>query len=149
MGFSPDITEAQKRLFDPDQDAASVLSDWLERNQPCIFRRAAAKLKLIRFCILRESDLTSDDVTLDIIQNARLRWTKDAFDGKASAFVILLISPAIVNAVPNANVQDIAHRLTSRNFAIPGGSAGYRSSRASVAGKAWARKNDMGMVGWS
>jgi hypothetical protein len=113
VGFSDDIVEAQKRLFDPREDAASVLSDWLELNQPCIFGRAAAKLKLIRFCILRESDLTSDAATRDIIQNARLKWIKDAFDGKASAFVILLISPRIAHAVPDGTVRDIAHRLTS------------------------------------
>jgi hypothetical protein len=70
-GFSADLDEAQRALFDPTNDAESVLSQWIQSNQPCLFGRTAAKLGLLRYCILRESDLSSDENVRDLIQTAR------------------------------------------------------------------------------
>src|SRR5262245_27033353 len=110
-GFSPDLEEAQQGLFEAATDEATILSNWLQRHQPCLFGRAAAKLALIRYCILHERDLISDTQVCDKIQEARRQWTADAFYGRASGFVLLLVSPRISKAIPSPEVLDVAHRL--------------------------------------
>lgn len=110
-GFSPEIVAAQTDLFDSSKDPIPVVSRWIQRHQPCLFGRLAAKLNLIHYCILREDDLTCDESVRDQIQGCRRRWIRDAFEGKASAFVILLISPRIAHAVPDEHVAALAHRL--------------------------------------
>jgi hypothetical protein len=111
IGFSSEMAEAQNRMFDPAVDAESVLAGWLQAHQPCLFGRVAAKLGLIRYCILRESDLTSDRAVRDLIQTARRRWTREAFDGRASGFIVLLISPRLASAAPDEYVAAMAHNL--------------------------------------
>jgi len=113
VAFSAEIEEANSVLFDPSKDAEAALNAWLQKHQPCLFGRVAAKLELIRYCILREQDLSSDEAVRDRIQEARRAWTDDAFDGKASAFVILLISERIANAIPDEVTAKIALRLCS------------------------------------
>ena len=100
-------------MFASTSDRAVILSDWLQRHQPCLFGRVAAKLNLIRYCFLDEDDLVADEEVRDKIQAARLAWTKDAFDGRASAFIILFISKRLVSAVPDATMLRFALRLCS------------------------------------
>lgn len=111
--FSEDLSTAQNMLFDPSVDPERVLLAWLQKYQPCLFGRIAAKAGLMRSCILRESDLTSDANVLNKIQMARTRWTADGFTGNASGFIVLLISKRLAEAVPDDNVFAIAQRLCS------------------------------------
>jgi hypothetical protein len=115
QGFSPEVEEANRRLFEvglTDAEAALVLSTWLQKHQPCLFGRIAAKLHGISYCILREADLRMpDEFIKDKIQTARLAWTRDGFEGKKSAFVILAISPQMANALPGPEMRELALRL--------------------------------------
>jgi hypothetical protein len=115
VGFSPEIEEANEKLFRPgiaDAEAEQVLSFWLQKHQPCLFGRIAAKLGAISYCILSEADLgQSDEFIKEKIQAARLAWTQDGFDGKKSAFIILAVSPRIANALPGPEVRELARRL--------------------------------------
>lgn len=114
-GFSPEVEEANEKLFKPDITEAlaeQVLSLWLQKYQPCLFGRIAAKLGAISYCILSEDDLRQpDEIIKEKIQAARLAWTRDGFDGKKSAFVILTISPLIAIALPGPETQELARRL--------------------------------------
>lgn len=115
QGFSSEVEEANRELFEPgitDTAAEQVLSRWLQRHQPCLFGRIAAKLGGINYCILREADLgRTDEFIKEKIQASRLAWTRDGFDGKKSAFIILAASPRIANALPSPAVRELARQL--------------------------------------
>ena len=106
QGFSSEVEEANRELFRPgitETQAEQVLSAWLQKHQPCLFGRIAAKLGAVSYCVLNETDLhQSDELIKQKIQTARLVWTHAGFDGEKSAFVILAISPQIANALPGA-----------------------------------------------
>lgn len=109
--FSLEMLDAQAALINGSAEPAMVLNNWLQRYQPCLFGRVGAKRNLIRYCILREENLTTDDAVRDQIQDTRIAWLDNALDGKASAFIILLISERLAYAVPDMTVRDIAHRV--------------------------------------
>lgn len=115
VGFSQAVDLSNRQLFDPsvsDDAAAAVLNAWLQKHQPCLFGRIAAKLGLLSYCILTPSDLSrSDEFIRDKIQKARSQWTRDAFEGKKSGFVILAISPEIAYALPDTVTMEVAKRL--------------------------------------
>ena len=117
VGFAPEIASANAHLFEPgigEVEATGVLNDWLQKYQPCLFGRIGAKVGLISYCILTETDLRgSDEAIRNKIQEARTRWTRDGFEGRKSAFVILAISPSIAFALPDENVKLLAQRLCS------------------------------------
>jgi hypothetical protein len=114
-GFSPDIEDVHKNLFKAElseSDSIQFLNQWIQRFQPCLFGRIAAKLDLINYCILTENDLHKPDKEIkNKIQQQRLRWTGDGFSGEKSAFVIAVISPTIAYALPNEAVRELARRL--------------------------------------
>lgn len=115
-GFSEEIENANKLIFksDNEDNIVAALNDWITRFQPCLFGRIAAKLGLLSYCILTESDLRQTDVYIrDKIQTARQDWSKDALEGKKSGFVILAVSESIATAIPNTAVQNIAQRIGS------------------------------------
>ena len=69
---------------------------------------------MISYCILREADLDeSDEAIKKKIQTSRLRWARDAFEGRKSGFVIAVVSPTIARAVPDENMKELARRLFS------------------------------------
>jgi len=113
--FSADIESAQKTLFDPvneDESVIEVLKKWLGKNQPCLFGRIAARLGLLSYCILRDSDLEKTDEEIrDKIQKARSCWKREGFEGKKSGFIIAVISERIAKAVPDDNVKQLAKKL--------------------------------------
>ena len=117
VGFSESLGAAHKILFEhgvSDNQVIEVLNEWLQRNQPCVFGRIAAKLGFIEHCILRDSDLLlSDEEIQQKIQVARLRWLKKGYDGQKSNFIILVVSPTLSFALPNETVGKIAQRLCS------------------------------------
>jgi hypothetical protein len=94
--------------------SSEMNAEWLHRYQPCLFGRMAAKLNLISYCILTENDLTrSDDAIRDKIQAARLMWTREGYEGKKSAFIVLAVSKTIVAAQPDEALMQLALRLCS------------------------------------
>jgi hypothetical protein len=115
QGFSFEVEEANRELFRSDItdiQAEQVLSSWLQKHQPCLFGRIAAKLGAVSYCILNETDLhQGDELIKQKIQTARLAWTHEGFEGGKSAFVILAISPQIANAVPGPEMRELARRL--------------------------------------
>lgn len=113
VGFSREMSDVQDRLYDDCNDANALLSGWIQKFQPCLFGRVAAKLNLLRFCVLRENDLERDERVSHLIQAARLRWKKEAIEGKASGFLVVLVSRRIAEAIPNEAVARIARRLCS------------------------------------
>jgi hypothetical protein len=117
VGFSPDIIDAHRVLFgDGAKSDAKViaLNEWLQEYQPCLFGRIAAKRDLISFCIIDEADLrTSDEYVRDKIQEARRSWNKETFDGRKSAFVLLVLSPTIAFSIPNESVRELARKVCS------------------------------------
>ena len=116
--FSQDIQFANKKILDEsksDEEISWALRDWLENNQPCIFGRlAAGKVDLLSFCILRERDLEKSDTHIrDKIQRFRLLWKQEAVHGLRSGFIILAVSPRIVQAQPDDTMKELAKRLCS------------------------------------
>jgi len=116
-GFSTELETSNLRLFGPDvsaSDCVKILNDWIQKYQPCLFGRLAAKLGLISYCLLNESDLLqSDDLIKKKIQLSRLEWTREAFEGRRSGFVIFVVSSNIANALPNDTMKLLACRLSS------------------------------------
>src|SRR5574341_1071698 len=116
-GFSAEVDAANATLFDhhvADGAAVVTLGQWLERHQPCLFGRIAAKLGLITYCVLTEGDLMgSDDQISGKIQDARTSWTRDGFEGRKSSFIVFVRSFTIAHAVPDEHMKELARRLCS------------------------------------
>lgn len=116
-GFSADMAGVANKLVEPglpDEQLKAHLEAWLQRSQPCLFGRLAAKHGMITYCFLRASDLQRDDEFIRTkIQAARSEWTREAFDGRRSGFVIVATSPELALAVPSAAVRQIAQRICS------------------------------------
>jgi hypothetical protein len=116
-GFSAEVGAANSVLFKPaltESEAIQTIAEWLQKYQPCLFGRIGAKLGLLSYCILTEAELAAaDEAIRDKIQEARTRWTRDGFEGRKSAFVILVISPTIAYASPDHRMEQLARRLCS------------------------------------
>lgn len=114
VGFSPEIELANANLFQTHNDstAAAILAPWLERWQPCLFGRIAAKSDALSYCFLSENDLReSDEFISQKIQSKRLEWTRQGFEGRKSGFIVLAISPLLASAVPSPAMLELARRL--------------------------------------
>jgi hypothetical protein len=114
--FSGDFAPAHESLLRARDQAQreAALSDWLRRYQPCLFGRIAAKEGLLSYCFLTEDDLRAgDDHIRDVVQAARLEWTRAAFEGRKSGFVVCVVSSSLANAAPNDAVLSIAARVAS------------------------------------
>lgn len=115
-GFTPEVAEATRLLLQSttDEQRASVLGTWLEKYQPCLFGRVAVRKGLINYCFLTEEDLLSPDLLIRTkIQEARTLWTRLAYEGKRSAFILLAISDRLVNALPDKNLLAFTKQLAS------------------------------------
>jgi hypothetical protein len=115
-GFSPDIAESTKQLLNAttDEERSAILGSWLERYQPCLFGRVAARKGLISYCLLTEEDLTAPDLVIrSKVQNARTLWTRLAYEGKRSAFVLVALSSTLVSALPDENLLAFTKHLAS------------------------------------
>jgi hypothetical protein len=117
IGFSSDIEAVNQVLFNSNTTelkAIGALNGWIQKHQPCVFGKMAAKFGFISFCLLSESDLMmTDEKIRDKIQKSRLQWLKDGFEGKKSNFIILAVSPTLSFAVPDHVVARLAQRLCS------------------------------------
>jgi hypothetical protein len=115
-GFSPDIAESNAQLLNAttDEERCAILAAWLEKYQPCLFGRVAAKKGLISYCFLTERDLTATDLVVrSKIQSARTLWTRLAYEGKRSAFVLVALSSTLVSALPDKNLLAFTKHLAS------------------------------------
>ena len=115
-GFTEDIALATDGLLKAgtDEQREAILGEWLERYQPCLFGRVSARKGLVSYCFLTESDLTQPDLAIRTkIQEARTQWTRRAYEGKRSAFVLLAVSGALVNAFPDDNLLAFTRQLAS------------------------------------
>jgi hypothetical protein len=115
-GFSPDIAQHTEQLLNAntDEERAAILGGWLEKYQPCLFGRVAAKKGLISYCFLTEDDLTGSDLAVrSKIQNARSLWTRLAYEGKRSAFVLVALSRTLISALPDDNLLAFTRHLAS------------------------------------
>lgn len=112
--FSVPLREASEKILEASDDSerASVLGDWLRKNQPCLFGRLAIHLERERYCFLSEEDLLQgDEFVRAKIQKARTAWRRDAFTGKASGFILLAYSESLLNSKPDANTKELARLL--------------------------------------
>ena len=116
-GFSPELEEFNRRLFASASDkpaAEFIINDWLQHHQPCLFGRIAARQSLLAYSVLTSDDLSQPDEHIrDEIQKARMLWTRSAFEGRKSGFIIAAISPELTYATPNRTLLKIARRLCS------------------------------------
>jgi hypothetical protein len=114
-GFSPVMEEANRRVYAAGNNAGTalaVLREWLQRHQPCLFGRVAAKLDLLSYCVLAEADLRGpDDAIRTKIQDCRTSWTREGFEGRKSGFIVWAVSPTIANARPDNTLKRLAQRL--------------------------------------
>ena len=87
----------------------------LQKYQPCIFGKIAAKTKGMHYCILTENDLRKSDQHIrEKIKLERMLWKQQALSGKRNpkhGFMILVISPSLTWAAPDANLKAFASRV--------------------------------------
>ncbi len=114
-GFSPDIEEVHKDVLvdSPSPDTVTErIGVWLQRFQPCLFGRIAAKHGQLSYCVILDSELNqSDEYIREKIQHARLKWTAQGFSGAKSGFVVLIVSQRIANAIPNDQMKALGREL--------------------------------------
>lgn len=116
LGFSSDFHDTNEAIVNSKShsDAEGHLAAWLHRSQPCLFGRVSAKLDRIHYCVLMENDLLGDDESIKRkIQQARRAWTRAAFEGRKSAFVVLAASEKLAHAAPDISMNRLAQRLCS------------------------------------
>jgi hypothetical protein len=117
VGFSSEVELANQQLFRPDATLAEmedIINGWLQKRQPCLFGKIAAKRGLISYCILTDSDLNgSDESIAQKIETAHRQWSREGFQGRKSAFVLLAVSKRIADAEPNSDVLELAKALGS------------------------------------
>jgi hypothetical protein len=114
--FAEDIYAANAQILatNNSMEIADALRQWLQKFQPCLFGRLAAKMDLLSFCILTKDDLVKEDAFIKTkIQEARTNWTREAFQGKKSGFIVLAASFELANAEPNLALREFAARLCS------------------------------------
>ncbi len=117
LGFSPEIAEANEAIWalgDDEEGIERILGNWIYQHQPCLFGKIASKLDLISYCILTPHDLRqSDNHIFKKLQSKKREWTRKAFDGESSNFVILASSREMALAEPNEALLGAAIRLCS------------------------------------
>jgi hypothetical protein len=116
--FSEDIEATNAILFNPKYDKrrkVRAYRAWLQASQPCVFGRVAAKNKNIFICLLEESEIlrmkSGDKDLKDTLQDYRQVWKRNALEGLASSFVVVLVSPSLAIKEPNSELKEIARRL--------------------------------------
>lgn len=117
VGFSKELAEVHEslqKIGNDHENVVTVLSKWLQKHQPCLFGRLAARLNMLSFCILTEDDLNGNDEDIrDKIQSARSRWTADGFEGKKNGFIVFVASPKISYSIPDKTLMSLAQTICS------------------------------------
>ena len=75
----------------------------------------AAKNKNVFICLLEENEILrmrrGDDDVRETIQEYRQAWKRHALEGLSSSFLILLVSPSLVEQEPNLALKEVCRRL--------------------------------------
>ncbi len=152
LPFSPDIEATQSILFNRTYDKQVKIRayrQWLERNQPCMFGKAAATNKKVYICLLEEDEILrmsrGDADVEDSVQDHRQVWKRLALEGRVSSFVILLTSRHLVYKEPNAALKEICRRLIELYIQIPVRDDTFRTEREYV----FLRKEDGSILKFS
>jgi hypothetical protein len=115
VDFSPELEEAMAVTLDENACFSRIvdkLNEWVQKHQPCLFARIAAKRSAITYCIIKDSVLQKGDAAVkELIQQRRLRWRQAGFDGESSSFVIAVMSRKLAMAEPNAVLKELALHL--------------------------------------
>ena len=105
-------------LFNADYDRQAKIKAyraWLEKNQPCVFGKAAATNKNVYICLLEEHEILrmqgGDADVADTLQDHRQAFKRLALEGRVSSFVILLTSRHLITREPSEQLKEISRRL--------------------------------------
>jgi hypothetical protein len=115
--FSEDLVSVTERILNAGDDPAraNALTEWLSREQPCVFGRLSAQRGLIHYHFLAERTLadSGDDAIAASLQTARAAWKAQAEHGRSSALVFLVYGPSLARAAPDGALKDLALALLS------------------------------------
>ncbi len=117
-GFSEDIQQLNAVLHNPKVKKLQKIAayrEWLRKNQPCIFGRAAATNKQVFICLLEEQQILlmrkgDEDLRETIVDHQKV-WKRRAVHGLSSSFVIVIASPSIAHIEPGSELKEICRRL--------------------------------------
>ena len=116
--FSADMQALHGILFNSDFDRQAKINEyraWLEKNQPCVFGKTAAKNKNIYICLLEEDEILrmkgGDSDVEETLQDHRQVFKRLALEGRVSSFVILLTSRHLITREPSERLKEICRRL--------------------------------------
>jgi hypothetical protein len=116
--FSEDIQQVNAVLLNPKVKKLSKVAayrEWLRKNQPCVFGRAAATNKQVFICLLEEQQILTmrrgDDNLRETIVDHQKVWKRRALHGLSSSFVIVVTSPSIVAIEPGPELKALCRRL--------------------------------------
>jgi hypothetical protein len=115
VGFTSDLDALHGALFQHSVDkteAQKHINGWIQRYQPCLFGRAAAAQNALRYCLITEDDIREGDEAVRAqIARKHLEWTREAFEGRSSGFVVLVLSRRVAEARPSQCVLEFAKIL--------------------------------------
>jgi hypothetical protein len=118
VGFSPDIDLAHEVLLYPKSSLAEkelALGLWLQRHQPCMFGRIAAKQGKMHYCILTGEHLSkSDDEIRGFISEENKLWKHRALLGGATTrhgFMLVILDEDIAFAEPNDALKRFSEKI--------------------------------------
>jgi hypothetical protein len=117
--FTEDLRIANQVLLHPfsdDDEKQEALALWLQRNQPCVFGRVAAKLGKVYYCFLTEADLHKPDAEIQSkIQRAKNQWKQWSLGGQSArhSFVLVVVSARVAMAAPDRALKALAVHLRS------------------------------------
>jgi hypothetical protein len=102
--------------FSDDDEKQEALALWLQKNQPCVFGRVAAKQGKVYYCFLTEADLRGSDADIqDKVQRAKRQWKQWSLDANSArhSFMLAVASTRVALAAPDGNLKALATHLRS------------------------------------
>jgi hypothetical protein len=117
--FAEDMRIAHQVLLHPfsdDDEKQEALALWLQKNQPCVFGRVAAKLGKVYYCFLTEADLRRPDSEIrNKVQRAKNQWKQWSLEGASArhSFMLVVASTRIALAAPDRTLKALATQLRS------------------------------------
>jgi hypothetical protein len=116
--FSKDMLDANIPLnyvYSRDPEFRVAMEHWLQRHQPCLFGRIAAKNKGIHYCFITGDDIRKSDehVRAKIAESRRL-WKQRALIGQSRhGFLLAVCDQRIAYANPDQTLRKFALHLQS------------------------------------
>jgi len=118
--FSEDVATASKLLNHPfatDGDREAGLSLWLQKRQPCLFGRIAAR-DFMHYTFITDADLLGCDQHIgSVIRAGVLAWKRRSlrpevtFSTPAHGFMLVLLSDRLALARPDKQLSRLAERV--------------------------------------